>query len=789
MHKATLTKKPVSVRVGDEVQSIDGQHISSVAQAKRLVRGEELSIVTLQVCRRSAATWNPASWGPAVFQGPDIEVVTLQRRTVALPAAPLRAAAIAAAFTRAVQGEDGLRDAAPAEDSGGSESRVEQIVNAGTRALGTGAPQRAVAPPQSLRQEAAERSRFPGRQTEHAAAASAAEREHVARHGREREGGQGQGGELGRAPATIVAGMIGAAVLHHLMLWTGGVDAFLSSWSPFYFSLGSPAFRLAPITSWPRLFAGFVDSCMGADSIFRSSPILATVASLVAIISGISVLNTSGILKPLARLPPPPKFARPLLRMAAAWVCSAAMTQEWQLDCIHPCLTARRLALSFSHVGQSALGLGGAVLFWYSLRQAVVAAGAGREAERRWDNKMSLLMTAHVVALLTVHVCILTSWVDVASARAEPALPAADGDVAWPWATNCWRWMMGMTWRLMARALRVGVGILLSVVLDLVGQAAEVQLLSKVARAPLALVSRLVRRVRQQRWALVALAYIAMGTYMALPLAPSALKALLQQLSASLTSAAARISEMESGDPAKSPHLATLGLPSPGGGVQLIRLGRIAGASLASFACRWAGGVLQAFLDEGPVSASVASKLACAGGGGYLFSELVQMTDSRQYSRELFAAPREARQVLAWLLGAYIFWYVPFSPVQTPRVCLGLSCYLFGVGLAADCAFGPREETHLFNLGARLMARALKLVFEDKPWSCVGGTLIYVGAEVVRWSMGAESLVLAAGLSAASESLHLEAVKLWWQVLQVAILAGFCDPDTRAGALFGMYCC
>ena len=132
----------------------------------------------------------------------------------------------------------------------------------------------------------------------------------------------GVGRALLAAPAKSTALMMSAAAVHHAVLWSGDV-------------------RLAPVLSWPWALAVLVDSSIGSDSIFRSAPILATCASLVALISGFSVLHKvraevvilavtgaafgkdicgacqtyplepgqSGVLRPLAKLPPPPQCA------------------------------------------------------------------------------------------------------------------------------------------------------------------------------------------------------------------------------------------------------------------------------------------------------------------------------------------------------------------------------------------------------------------------------------------------------------------------------------------------
>ena len=134
--------------------------------------------------------------------------------------------------------------------------------------------------------------------------------------------------------------MMSAAAVHHAVLWSGdsGASSTSSSFattSPFPFV--GPTFRLAPVLSWPWALAHLVDSSVGSDSIFRSAPILATGASLVALISGFSVLHKvraevviscctlrrdwQGCLRCVSNLPP---RARPVRISATASQAAAA---------------------------------------------------------------------------------------------------------------------------------------------------------------------------------------------------------------------------------------------------------------------------------------------------------------------------------------------------------------------------------------------------------------------------------------------------------------------------------
>ena len=77
-----------------------------------------------------------------------------------------------------------------------------------------------------------------------------------------------------------------------------------------------------------------------ADSFFRSSPVIATLATAVAAISGISLIQQSKVMRPLMRvfssLPPPPAMLQHLAAAAALAPLSASLIQETLLDSYSP---------------------------------------------------------------------------------------------------------------------------------------------------------------------------------------------------------------------------------------------------------------------------------------------------------------------------------------------------------------------------------------------------------------------------------------------------------------------
>ena len=427
-----------------------------------------------------------------------------------------------------------------------------------------------------------------------------------------------------------------------------------------------------------------------------------------------------------------------------------------------------------SHMGSIAIGLASSVLFWYSLRQGLEAC-LGREAKQRVERKCSLLMTAHAVLIITLHVSILAQRVHL-PIPPTPTAPghAAPGDqptVSWGRLMSAQLRLLEEAWKLAELVLRAGMALLLSVFVDLIGQAAEVEMLSKMAKTPFLLALRLVLWAKRNRWAVVAVGYIAMGSRLAAPLMPSRAKAVVSRIASTPVEFAFMAPfVVDDQPPGRTANLAS----APALAARVLRsLQSVVGCVLGG-CWGWVGWLLQWVVQERPVNANLLSKLICSAGSCYLFSSL------RKMAGEPLA--RTDHAVFTFLLGGWVGWYVPFSHVVTARVCLGLSSYFFGVSVGAECMFWAREETHLFNLVPRLMARVLTFVVDERPWSCVGGMLVYAGSEVIRWSMGSESLLLAAGFDAVSESMHLNVFTSWSQ----RCFEVFLGSPAGAGALIGL---
>jgi hypothetical protein len=104
-----------------------------------------------------------------------------------------------------------------------------------------------------------------------------------------------------------------------------------------YSLLWSIHFRIPPLLTWPGIAC---DVAISEESFFRSSPIIATLATAVAAISGIRLIQQSKVMRPLMRvlssLPPPPAMLRYLAAAAALAPFSASLIQETLLDSYSP---------------------------------------------------------------------------------------------------------------------------------------------------------------------------------------------------------------------------------------------------------------------------------------------------------------------------------------------------------------------------------------------------------------------------------------------------------------------
>ena len=256
---------------------------------------------------------------------------------------------------------------------------------------------------------------------------------------------------------------------------------------------------------------------------------------------------------------------------------------------------------------------------------------------------------------------------------------------------------------------------------------------------------------------LLSLAYIAVGSHFAVPAAPDALKAALQRLSSAAT-AVAQGYDIE----------AVAGVwGSVGLGGWVLRGARQVLAGACQSVCAWISWSLDIWLMEGPHQPTLLRKVAYALGGAFMCRKLVS---EKAVSTEAFGVAEDTRRrIRDNSLGdgfvfvfacAYAAWFVPFASgtaAAAARVCLGGVAVAFGSNDVAKRVFGARSDahTHLFNVGARLIAWGMFELQDHHPLAAGGAAYMYAAHELMRWSLGAEALLLSPYIGTIAEPLHL----------------------------------
>ena len=246
-----------------------------------------------------------------------------------------------------------------------------------------------------------------------------------------------------------------------------------------------------------------------ADSFFRSSPVIATLATAVAAISGISLIQQSKVMRPLMRvfssLPPPPAMLQHLAAAAALAPLSASLIQETLLDSYSPLIVTwvqggggwghavaggrgwSGVSL-YQNVGIFVWGSAACVLTWLWVEKVYLCVYLSLGVARPSSRMFSLLMPAHLTVLGALHLFIFTTSFFPTTLPTHPpdsplappnndetqALSAAMAAVVIGW----WRVVMDVLWWGTREGLLMMCVALVLSALDSVGQAAQVDITS-----------------------------------------------------------------------------------------------------------------------------------------------------------------------------------------------------------------------------------------------------------------------------------------------------------------------